>query len=59
MLSDPVIAALHLVLFTDGGREIDLNGLLTWALLIGAGYGALRLVFDVFWVFARPKRRKA
>lgn len=42
---------MHLVLYSSSGELMKLAAGLTWLLLIGAGYGFLRLVLDVIKQF--------
>jgi hypothetical protein len=52
-----MLAALHLVLRGNGGLDfVVLKPAITWALMIGAGYGALSLVRDLLGAIVKAAR---
>lgn len=54
-----MLAALHLILYNDREllRSIILSPVVTWGLLIGAGYGFTSLLRDLWRVVSKGYRR--
>jgi hypothetical protein len=56
-----VLAALRLVLFDDGdplGKSIALSPAITWLVVVGGVYGALRAAWDICKILWLGKRSR-